>query len=117
MTTYIRTCNELELKRGVQTEFTAVDSWDVLDNPNDLKNEDEIMMHRKLIKRKNVAIQAVFRLSKTLKHLVAIAEDLSWVYLRDYENSVRLACISMVEAPKLIANISEHIVYVTVSDN
>lgn len=77
--TYIRTCNEYDIKKGVQTEFTEIDRWDVLDNPNDLKNEDEILIHKKLVKRKNVKIQAVFRSSKAHKHLVGIGEDLSWV--------------------------------------
>jgi len=101
----------------VQAEFTEVDRWDLLDNPNDLKNEDEILIHKKLVKRKNVIIQAVFRQSKSFKQIVGIGEDLSWVYIRDYENSIRIACISMVESPKLLANISENLIYVTLQDN
>lgn len=101
----------------MQAEFTEIDRWDLLDNPNDLKNEDEILIHKKLVKRKNVIIQAVFRQSKAFKHIVGIGEDLSWVYIRDYENSIRIACISMVESPKLLANISENLIYVTLQDN
>jgi len=87
--TYIRTCNEYDVKKGMQAEFTEIDRWDLLDNPNDLKNEDEILIHKKLVKRKNVIIQAVFRQSKAFKHIVGIGEDLSWVYIRDYEKRLR----------------------------
>lgn len=77
--TYIRTCNEYDVKKGVNAEFTEIDRWDLLDNPNDLKNPDEILIHKKLVKRKNVEIKAIFRQSKAYKHLIGIGEDLSWV--------------------------------------
>jgi len=48
VTTYIRTSDAEGLKKGVNAEFTSVDSWDVMHNPHGLTNEDDITLTQKL---------------------------------------------------------------------
>lgn len=77
VTTYIRTSDIDGLKKGISSEFTAVDNWNVMSNPHGLMDEREIALNEKLYKNtQNVGISAAFRCADVHKHIVGVVDVL-----------------------------------------
>jgi hypothetical protein len=41
--------------KGIESEFTTVDSWDILDNPHGFESKDDIEINKKLYKTSSKA--------------------------------------------------------------
>jgi len=75
VSTYIRTSDEFGLKKGLEAEFTTIDSWDVLNNPHGLEQELDQDVNSKLYKISSKAVlTAEFSLNQDSKHIVAIVD-------------------------------------------
>jgi len=96
----VRTYDQDGLKTGSRSEFTTLDSWNVMYNPHGLTNQDEISIHEKLYSNtKNVNLTTYFRHSSD-KHIITIADCLQYLYVRDFEIKQVIKRIPISSFPK-----------------
>jgi len=112
------------LKKGLESEFTTVDIWDILDNPHGLDNQQDVKNNTKLYKLSSKStITAEFGLcnkssnSNSGKLIIAIVDLLQYVYVRDFGEQTVIRRIPICSFPHKFVCIGDDQIIVHLNEN